>query len=1537
MKKHIILLLLLLGFIYPIKAQYFKNEGAKITIGSTSFVRSGEWSNLNATSQTNLFGNLSLTQNLINNGIFLGQTGSSLFFIGTTLQNVQGTNPFSLYNMQINNAGNNVSLSNSITISNLLTLTNGRLISETAPIFFSATALNPVETNANRIIGTATMQNRAIGTGNLATFLGASFATGADLGNVSLTRKTGTQGIITNGTFTGIAAHWSFTSDNNAARNLSFSWLSDLDNGKNLTQMQLWRSTTTTAAGQWTSVNASTDMSARSYSYASNSLQTHWSFSDVANPLSSTTAPEINVVGNGVDIPSGSTATITANNTDLGQTVESSISKTFIIQNTGASVLNVSSITSSNAAFTVSNAPSSVAASGQATFTIVFTPTTSEVQISTITINSNDADEAAYTFNVSGKSNCPTTPDVSVSTPSILPNQVGSIRVESQLGVNYQLQNASTTANVGNLVNGTGGIIYLQTTPLSTTTTFRVIALRTTLCGNQTSNTVTVTVSPPNGYGYGQTQINDCASTTHVADIDVSLSGSSYSWSNGTSNQNLTDVANGVYNLTIDGTTTLPVIVGTPVVWENPVRGIITNEGRLKANGTYNWDSNEAAATSKSKLESNENGGFTFLVEDMATIANSSIGFATPNTDASYLSIDNSFYIESDGKLSIYLNDIPFFFEVPNVTVSVGDRLTITREGTSINYYYNSSLVYTDTEPKNATDELVVDIALVAGTSPQVWFSTCTTNSFEVNYVQSSDDACNTSSTGEGAITLLPQLGGVAPYTYSWSNGIPSVGNPTGLITGLTSVTVTDNIGFTKSLPVIVGSPVNWTDLQNVSSSQGKLFTIGFVSNYSNSGAISQSGMGAATNGGITYTYKDDNGSNYIIGLSSQNTNPDWTTILYSTYIKNGRMQIYESGVTVKNVEGIADQDRISIIRMGNEVVFYQNSKEVHRMACITGDLFADATVETGQTPIIYASWCSTTATDLELAYTQTSTDNCTTSTGEGAIDLRATGGSAAYVFTWNDTNTSNPRTALKAGLYTVTLRSGAATLTAPVIVGSLVNWGNLTANATQTTGSITATTATDFDTPEGGLSVDILPSNTDGGVSFIVPSGSDLSNFQIGLSSITSTGADWQSMGYSVWINSVNSVIVYESGVDRGAVGSVAAGDRISIIRKGSNIEYYINSKLVREFTTGTITQELAADVSVVEGTSPVVYASWCAPKSEDLGLTYTQTAIDDCATFGTNEGAVTLQGTGGAAYTYTWNDANTDNPRTGLARGLYNVTLASGAASKVFPVVVGGFVNWGNLSASATQSNGTITSSVTTDFEANPQGGLSTNRLAASTDGGITYIVPASGLSNYQIGLSSTTATTPAWRNMEYSIWINGTNNITIYESGTVVGTFQTVATGDRISIVRKAGNVEYYVNDKQIRITTTGTVTQELAADIVVVDGTSPVVYASFCNPGARIANKTKITKTENETVLEEDRFAIYPNPSTGIFNVRFASLLTENTEVTIFDGIGRAIKTQTFEKGNQKFSIDLNNQPKGMYLIHFNQNGAYLFKINNFRIN
>ncbi|WP_035758112.1 HYR domain-containing protein, partial [Hugenholtzia roseola] len=284
--KKIILLLLLLLTVLPLKAQFVRNEGASIQINTGTYVRSGEWTNATATSTTALSGELLLTQDLVNNGTFAGANGSWLRFVGGALQNVEGTNQIALSNLQVNNGGNHLQLQNQVLINTQLDLTNGHLFSDLATIFFSPTALNPAETNANRIIGTAVMQARPIGVGAMPTFLNATLGAGADVGNVTLTRRTGTQGIINIAGNTSIASYWTFETTAGGTRDLTLSWLSDLDNGKDLTQLQRWRTASyNTIAAPWEFRSDLANLSARTHTLAEAALQNSWTYSDAANPL----------------------------------------------------------------------------------------------------------------------------------------------------------------------------------------------------------------------------------------------------------------------------------------------------------------------------------------------------------------------------------------------------------------------------------------------------------------------------------------------------------------------------------------------------------------------------------------------------------------------------------------------------------------------------------------------------------------------------------------------------------------------------------------------------------------------------------------------------------------------------------------------------------------------------------------------------------------------------------------------------------------------------------------------------------------------------------------------------------------------------------------------------------------------------------------------------------------------------------------------------------------------------------------------------
>jgi hypothetical protein len=127
------------------------------------------------------------------------------------------------------------------------------------------------------------------------------------------------------------------------------------------------------------------------------------------------TMPEINVKGNNVNIIDGDATPGTTNNTDFGTTnVNSSVTKSFVIQNTGAGKLKVSAIniTGTHASeFTMVTPPAfplSIDANDAQTISMKFTPTAAGIRTATITIVNDDDDEAAYDYAVQGRGDNPT-------------------------------------------------------------------------------------------------------------------------------------------------------------------------------------------------------------------------------------------------------------------------------------------------------------------------------------------------------------------------------------------------------------------------------------------------------------------------------------------------------------------------------------------------------------------------------------------------------------------------------------------------------------------------------------------------------------------------------------------------------------------------------------------------------------------------------------------------------------------------------------------------------------------------------------------------------------------------------------------------------------------------------------------------------------------------------------------------------------------------------------------------------------------------
>ena len=131
------------------------------------------------------------------------------------------------------------------------------------------------------------------------------------------------------------------------------------------------------------------------------------------NPATAQNNPEIEVKGNNITINDGSTATAAGNNTDFGMVaINTPVTKTFTIHNTGSGNLNISAIyiTGANASeFSLVNTtlPLNIAANSSQNINIQFSSAVLATRHATVNIVNSDFSESTYDFAIKADLSAP--------------------------------------------------------------------------------------------------------------------------------------------------------------------------------------------------------------------------------------------------------------------------------------------------------------------------------------------------------------------------------------------------------------------------------------------------------------------------------------------------------------------------------------------------------------------------------------------------------------------------------------------------------------------------------------------------------------------------------------------------------------------------------------------------------------------------------------------------------------------------------------------------------------------------------------------------------------------------------------------------------------------------------------------------------------------------------------------------------------------------------------------------------------------------
>ncbi|WP_338790541.1 FG-GAP-like repeat-containing protein [Bernardetia sp. MNP-M8] len=991
------------------------------------------------------------------------------------------------------------------------------------------------------------------------------------------------------------------------------------------------------------------------------------------------------------------------------------------------------------------------------------------------------------------------------------------------------------------------------------------------------------------------TSISCSGGSTGAIDLDVSeFSGSqTYAWSDGgVTTQNRTGLSAGEYEVTItDGGTdyTATYEVGYDLTWTDLTEFTLVDKRLTKSTATTGWTSK---AFSEEKIIAN--GGIAFTAEEKDAY-NYMIGLSYYKGAVGYASIRYAIYLTNAGSIVVYENGVVYGVGGTFGTYQNGDIFRIERTGTTLVYSKNGTPFRT--VGGVAAGDLIADATMYTpnGRIPQVQFTSCP---IALEITSFTSNTCPTDGAGAATATLL---GEALATTYAWSSGenTASISNKN---TGIYSVTTTGVYG-TRTKHVAIGYEVDFENQANVSSAGNVLTKTNATGWTSGANSASTQQLAATANGWVSNTITS-NTSSYMIGLAKPNTAASYTSIDYAWYFVGNSNAVPSYNKNPGTAVAYQKGDVFTVAREGSQMKFYKNGTVVHQYTInATETLVADVAINSGSTGEVQVSFCG--ATGGSQTYTAAVTGiDCGTGGTAGTIDITATG--ATYVWS-NGANTANI-TGLSAGTYQLELTKDGITYNASYLIGAPLTWTNLTNLALNANGQLDHTSTTGWNTNANSTQKVI----GNGGIVFNVDNATTSS--LIGLSK-KENGTAFNSIEYAIYTTSSGKVYVVEKGVNKGDFGSYQTGDGFKIERVGTEIRYSKNGSVFYTSTSVT-TQDLVVDAGLYTAntTLPKVLFINCAL---DLSIS---APLLDC---GVSTGSATATVTGGTfATTYIWKNAanatvSTTNTLSNQPAGYYTVT-ASGAFSSITKNVVLSYPVDFVVEADVTTSGATVNK--TTGTTAWDAGVHTTNTLAANQDGFVENTV-AQNIS-YMFGLT-TQNTTPYFSSIKYRWYVlaNGKAIAGYTPSSGVIIDYQV---GDKLRVERVASVIKYFHNNVEITQQSIDA-SEELIADVAIYtpNGNAGSYKVSFCpNPATRIATKVKANQNE----FEQDTFSVYPNPSTGIVNVRFGTALVADTQVTVFDGIGRKVSSQTFQKGKNELKINLTNQPKGMYLIHFNQKGA-----------
>ncbi|MEJ6981516.1 Ig-like domain-containing protein [Pedobacter sp. P351] len=764
---------------------------------------------------------------------------------------------------------------------------------------------------------------------------------------------------------------------------------------------------------------------------------------------------------------------------------------------------------------------------------------------------------------------------------------------------------------------------------------------------NLCSQTKTITITQPSVLAVSASKTDiSCFGLTNGS-VALGITGGTapytYSWSNGASTQNISNLSTGSYSVTVTDSKgcsanasvniaqptaiSLSEITTNPTCFDNSDGTINLTVSGGTSPYTYSW-SNGSVSKNQTGLVA---GNYTVVVTDSkGCTSTKTISLVPPAAIVLSNTITSvSCFGGNTGAidLSVSGGTAPYSYTWSNGS-TVQDLSNLTA-GTY-------TVTVTDNKNCSSTSSIVVNQPLPITITPTSVNLSCAGNS-------------------DGSIALAPS-GGTAPYTYLWNTG-STASSISGLTAGTYNVTVTDSKGCTAVKIIGITQPA----AISLSASQTNLNCFG-----SSTGAINLTVSG----GSAPFTYAWTN-----ISSGYTSTNEDLSALPAGTY-----------SVTVTDSKGCTTSTSVTLTQTP-EIILTSATTDVTCFGSSTGAI--NLSVSGGAAPYTYSWTNASTSQDLTNlpagAYTVTVTDSkgCTKNltvnvsqpasaisvTGNvtnvscfsgntGSIDISVTGGTSPYTYNWSNGNFSQDINNLTAGTYTVTVTDAKGcvqTLTLSVSQPTQIQSTFTSVNPTcvgGTNGSITLTPTT------GGVGPYTYSWTKNGSAI----SSSDLNALTAGTYQVTVTDQSGCSIIKNIVLNDPQPIVIDVRQIDIICAGADPTTS-ISIDISGGTTPY-IKSYSPIDATSSLLT---VTDFYGCVKTKVVPY-------SVEPPIIIESTHINvNC--YGDNTGSINITVSGGnGPYTYLWSDNASLNvsTRNNLIAGTYTIKILDNTGCELNSLVV-------------------------------------------------------------------------------------------------------------------------------------------------------------------------------------------------------------------------------------------------------------------------